>query len=57
MRKLIKKNKKPITTLAVIVLSGVLLSACALSPKPAPSWPSGQEHPINKVPASSKDVK
>jgi uncharacterized lipoprotein YajG len=47
MFKTIKKNQ--IRTILVLALSSALLAACA-TPKPAPSWPSGKERPINQVP-------
>ena len=44
------------TKLALLTFS-LMLSACALTPKPAPSWPNGEEHPINKIPVTSQETK
>lgn len=50
MLKIIKKIQ--IRSIIVLALSSALLAACA-TPKPAPSWPSGKERPINQVPDSN----
>lgn len=52
-----KNNARSGFLVLAITLSMVLVG-CA-TPKPAPSWPSGQERPINKAPSSveSKEAK
>lgn len=50
MNNLIKKNKKRIAVISMVALSSLVFSACSITPKPAPSWPSGAERPINKIP-------
>lgn len=45
------KNKMSNGLLTLLVTLSMVLVGC-VTPKPAPSWPSGQERPINKAPTT-----
>ena len=45
------KNKMRNYLVVLFTLSSLILAGCA-TPKPAPTWPSGTERPINKTPTT-----
>lgn len=52
---MIKSNKNKIRNplTVMLTLSCLVLVGC-ITPKPAPSWPNGNERPINKTPTTEK---